>query len=556
MKSTPMHSDSLRPIPQALARLADSDLLRSWRAGSLIALLLLAGLFTAAPSFGGGSEFNCETTSFFTRNRATTVIVGVGSNNDDGVQIAAQLFETPEPITLRGFSFYGAMPMGGNPVDVTASVYLPDADGFPTGSPLASTTVTVDDVFMTLADVLQQAVFDEPVQVSEPYLLVLENDSADTYLLGFNDFQVNDGQGEGLSRMFFNNLWRNGLDVTFGGLPFDADFILLPDYSVDLEVELSTVDACLDGPGSLEFQASGSPILTNRFYNFGFDQPFQWTFGDGSPLGSGETVTHDYASVGPWEAVLFGVLSAGDGTGCIVEDGGFVGRVPRNLGLDFTEDFNALSVQYTATATGADAWSWDFGDGGSSTEQNPNHTYGSLGLFTACVTASNLCGETEAPGVCADVLSPFADLALGLGSNASLIDPGSTVTYTVTVMNTSGVQSGAQTVSHTVPSNLTGATWTCVVTGVGSCTNAGTGSIDETILLDPGSSLVYTVEGVFDPVGLESLTLAAEASIPTGDATADNSAELVLLSSAAVIFTDGFESGSTDAWSGLVQIDP
>ncbi|MEO1368341.1 MAG: hypothetical protein AAFX50_14300, partial [Acidobacteriota bacterium] len=200
-----------------------------------------------------------------------------------------------------------------------------------------------------------------------------------------------------------------------------------------------------------------------------------------------------------------------------------------------------------------DAWTWDFGDGGSSTEQNPTYGYGGLGLFTACVGAGNLCGETAAPGVCADVLSPFADLAVGLASTSSVIDPGSTVTYTVSVTNMSGVPSGAQTVSHAIPSNLTGAVWSCAVSGGGSCTSAGAGSIDETILLDPGATLVYTVEGVFEPTDFESLTLAAQASTPAGDPTANNDAELVILSSAAVIFRDGFESGSTEAWTATVE---
>ncbi|MEO1369991.1 MAG: hypothetical protein AAFX50_22645, partial [Acidobacteriota bacterium] len=204
-----------------------------------MALLVGAGLLVAAPSLGAGAAFNCETTSFFTQNRASNVIVGIASNNGDGIQIAAQLFDAPEPLTLRGFGFYGIMGLGGVPVDVTASVYLPDEDGFPSGSPLATTVVTVDDVFGPLDDMRQDAIFDVPVEVSEPYLLVLENNSAVGYRLGISDLEQNDGGGDGLSRMFLSNRWRNGLDVTFGGEPFDADFVVFPHYSVDLDVELA-----------------------------------------------------------------------------------------------------------------------------------------------------------------------------------------------------------------------------------------------------------------------------------------------------------------------------
>lgn len=45
----------------------------------------------------------------------------------------------------------------------------------------------------------------------------------------------------------------------------------------------------------------------------------------------------------------------------------------------------------THSATG---WSWDFGDGNTSTEQNPVHTYSTGGYFTATMTATDANGAT------------------------------------------------------------------------------------------------------------------------------------------------------------------
>ena len=43
---------------------------------------------------------------------------------------------------------------------------------------------------------------------------------------------------------------------------------------------------------------------------------------------------------------------------------------------------NPLLVDFTDLSTGpVTSWSWDFGDGGSSTLQNPSHTYTSAGTF-------------------------------------------------------------------------------------------------------------------------------------------------------------------------------
>jgi PKD repeat protein len=42
-----------------------------------------------------------------------------------------------------------------------------------------------------------------------------------------------------------------------------------------------------------------------------------------------------------------------------------------------------------ASSGGPDAWSWDFGDGGTSTEQNPTHLYEQAGTFRVILTVTN-----------------------------------------------------------------------------------------------------------------------------------------------------------------------
>ncbi|MBK9017838.1 MAG: PKD domain-containing protein [Saprospiraceae bacterium] len=59
-------------------------------------------------------------------------------------------------------------------------------------------------------------------------------------------------------------------------------------------------------------------------------------------------------------------------------------------GFTFTSD--VLTVTFTNTSTGADSYSWDFGDGSTATEANPVHTYASSGLYTVVLTATNANG--------------------------------------------------------------------------------------------------------------------------------------------------------------------
>jgi PKD repeat protein len=62
----------------------------------------------------------------------------------------------------------------------------------------------------------------------------------------------------------------------------------------------------------------------------------------------------------------------------------------------FTYAIDGMTVTFTNTSTLADTYSWDFGDGGTSTEVNPVHTYGANGLYTVTLTAINPNGESTA----------------------------------------------------------------------------------------------------------------------------------------------------------------
>jgi PKD repeat protein len=55
------------------------------------------------------------------------------------------------------------------------------------------------------------------------------------------------------------------------------------------------------------------------------------------------------------------------------------------------------AAQFSDASTGnPTAWQWSFGDGTSSIERNPKHTYAAAGTFTARLTASNAYGSSQA----------------------------------------------------------------------------------------------------------------------------------------------------------------
>lgn len=60
----------------------------------------------------------------------------------------------------------------------------------------------------------------------------------------------------------------------------------------------------------------------------------------------------------------------------------------------FTYTMDDLDVQFTNHSVRAVSYSWDFGDGTSSTEENPVHTYEHQGTYTICLTAYSGCGTS------------------------------------------------------------------------------------------------------------------------------------------------------------------
>ena len=58
------------------------------------------------------------------------------------------------------------------------------------------------------------------------------------------------------------------------------------------------------------------------------------------------------------------------------------------------------TINFTDTSTNSpSSWFWDFGDGTSSNQQNPSHTYNFAGNYNATLTASNLAGSNQTTSI-------------------------------------------------------------------------------------------------------------------------------------------------------------
>jgi Zn-dependent metalloprotease/PKD repeat protein len=101
---------------------------------------------------------------------------------------------------------------------------------------------------------------------------------------------------------------------------------------------------------------------------------------------------------------------------------------------DFSASLVSGGVPLTTTfidqSQAASSWSWDFGDGGTSTLKDPAHTYTAIGVYTVTLTVSNGYGsDTEVKTDYITVTTPQPPIADFIAS-ATQIYIGETVTFT------------------------------------------------------------------------------------------------------------------------------
>lgn len=201
-----------------------------------------------------------------------------------------------------------------------------------------------------------------------------------------------------------------------------------------------------------------------------------WDFGDGN-TSTEQNPVHTYAAPGTYTVCLAVSNSAGSDTTCMEVTVVF----PPEAGFTYSDQGNGTIAFTDASTNDPDAWLWDFGDGSTSTEQNPTHTYTAPGDYTVCLIASNSAGSDTACMNITVVLPPvaafsitdqgngtfaFTDLStndpeswlwdFGDGNTSTEQNPTHTYTasgdYTVclTVSNSAGTDTACQTISVTV----------------------------------------------------------------------------------------------------------
>jgi gliding motility-associated-like protein len=147
---------------------------------------------------------------------------------------------------------------------------------------------------------------------------------------------------------------------------------------------------------------------------------------------------------------------------------------------DVTDCKVPFTVNFADASTGATGWRWEFGDGGTSTQQNPSHTYTTLGTYTIklVATGANGCSDSlirtqyvriQAPTVAINNLPREGCVPYTINPTPNVSAPDGIATYRWDFGD--GNTSNAANPSHTYPIQGT-YTVKLIVTTNGGCTDS------------------------------------------------------------------------------------
>ncbi|MDD4249590.1 MAG: PKD domain-containing protein, partial [Methanosarcina sp.] len=118
-----------------------------------------------------------------------------------------------------------------------------------------------------------------------------------------------------------------------------------------------------------------------------YAESVEWNFGDGSSS-TGLNPIHTYSEAGLYTVSL---TATGNGTSVTKTIDRYINvaipPVPA-FSANITEGLYPLTVQFTDESQYAETLKWNFGDGDSSNELNPIHTYSAAGLYSVSLTAT------------------------------------------------------------------------------------------------------------------------------------------------------------------------
>lgn len=233
-----------------------------------------------------------------------------------------------------------------------------------------------------------------------------------------------------------------------------------------------------DLPPVANFSASATTIYEGQsvtFTDLSTNDPdsWDWVFEGGTPATSTlQNPTVTYYTAGQYEVTLWATNAYG--TDLEIKDN-YITVLPANDPpvADFTFTTSGLTANFTDAGTDSDgtivSWAWTFGDGGTSTAQNPSHTYAAGGTYAVTLTVTDDDGAADAVTKNVSVTEPDVEIYVyNIAQSIAKMGKNYQSTATVMIRNTLNAPVANATVFIS---------WSGVVSGSASGVTGSTGTV-------------------------------------------------------------------------------
>src|SRR5690606_89689 len=161
----------------------------------------------------------------------------------------------------------------------------------------------------------------------------------------------------------------------------------------DISTEIITVGRLPVSTFSVN-QNTGCAPANFQMVNTSTNEPtaYLWLFPGGTPATSTEPNPGvSYSTAGNYNVTLIATNELGADT--MVMEGAI--QVSNNPVIDFSVQVNDQQIETQNGSQYANEVLWNFGDGNTSNEKQPSHTYAQAGNYTITLTITNDCGSVN-----------------------------------------------------------------------------------------------------------------------------------------------------------------
>ena len=346
------------------------------------------GPYTSKGKIVNNKTTSCIDTVYYPRSKMTGAPEADTMSFANYITAVSQAYHLSGTGTVRGIRAYMLLDLDGIPGNTSPVSMIIKVANIDT---LNKPTTTIDSAIVTVSDVgynEQTLMFSSPVTVSDSFAVIIALNPAAPSVPYYttNSSAANDGGTEGLSCIEYGQWFHNYTQL--GG--WDIDMLLYPIFEQSHTASFTVSKDSICPNKTVDF-TNTSPKNNDKMFNLfakNNSPLYEWDFDDGTGTYNPVDTTYTFVNIGQYNTELK-VFNYGHTVTCVDSSQHVITVVDTAISNFGFTDLGGGNIQFHDSSMYGKSYMWYFGDGDTSTAQNPTHLYSSNGNYTACLVVTS-----------------------------------------------------------------------------------------------------------------------------------------------------------------------